>query len=167
MQNRVQSAKKPRGLFTFGWSLLCWPSYRDTLFMGLARKAATSSCLVLFIHRVTMEVPRPHSFAYSHIQGGFFPGPDLSPPLSLGQDLVGSSGMRFWGGCGMQTDLCVWWRISWVLCGSSLDASKGKWSNGIPAVIARTFFLGWIWGKVGLSKEFHHKLLQLYGKNNL
>lgn len=69
--------------------------------------------------------PQPQSFAYSLIQGVFFPAPDLSP-ISLGQDLVGSSGMRFWGGCGMQTDLC--------LCESSLGASKSRWSSGIPAV---------------------------------
>lgn len=32
---------------------------------------------------------------------------------------------------------------------------------------SKNIFLGWIWRKVGLSKEFHHKLLQLYGKNTL
>lgn len=53
------------------------------------------------------------------------------------------SWMRFWGGCGLQTDLC----------GSSLDASKSRWSNGIPAVNSKNIFLRWIWGKVGLSKK--------------
>lgn len=62
--------------------------------------------------------------------GCIFPGPDLSP-ISLGQELVGSPGMRFWGGCGLQTDLC----------GSSLDASKSRWSNGIPAVNSKNIFL--------------------------
>lgn len=106
MQNRVQSAKKPRGLFTFGWSLLCWPSYRDTLFMGLARKAATSSCLVLFIHRVTMEVPRPHSFAYSHIQGGFFRDLICLPPLTWP-----GFGRKFWD------EILEWmWDANWFMC---------------------------------------------------
>lgn len=160
MQNRVQSAKKPRRLFTFGWSLLCWPSYRDTLFIGLARKAATSSCLALFIHRVTMEVLRPHSFAHSTYPGCIFLRDLICLPSHL---LVGSSGMRFLGRCWVQINLCLWRRVAWVLSGSSLDANKSRWSNGIPYTLARIFFQD----EFGEKNLITDRLLQLYGKNNL
>lgn len=119
MQNRVQSAKKPCGLFTFGWSLLCWPSYRDTLFISLARKAATSSCLVLFIQGVTMEVPVPCSFTHSLVWEVFFWNLVCLPsPLPFGWELVGDSGIRCLGRCWVQTDFFVLnerlFEVTWI-----------------------------------------------------
>lgn len=77
--------------------------------------------------------------------------------------LVGSSGMRFLGRCWVQIHLCLWRRVAWVLSGSSLDANKSRWSNGIPYTSARIFFQD----ESGEKNLITDKLLQLYGKNNL
>lgn len=148
MQNRAQSAKKPCRLFTFGWSLLCWPSYRDTLFIGLARKAATSSCFVLFTHRVTMEVPMSYSFTHSHVHSIFFWDLVCLPsPFPFGEGLIGNSGMRFFGRCWVKIDICLQWRDVWCCMDPFSMQAKAGGVMGYLLGWEEHLFSGWIWGK--------------------
>lgn len=129
MQNRVQSAKKPCRLFTFGWSLLCWPSYRDTLFMVLQGKQllqAVWSCLYTELPWISPCLTALHT----HMSRVYFLGPDLSP---LSPFVQWGSGRKFWDEflLWMQTDLCVEWRAVWCCMDPLLMQANagGQWDT--------------------------------------